>query len=196
MLAAAARFSATLALVGIPILVPAHQGFAQGTSTDPSGQVRSVLRRTGEERDRVELGVAIPEGGFDFLGTLAYRRFLREGGPFEQTLQLELTGGRQDHITEGAISAYYFLRPLNSYRQAWRLRPLLEVGPGAHLVVQSADIEGFEDTSFHTRSFLKTHLYAGAELLLTNKVGFLVRARLTAPEHHPLDYAQAAIFLR
>ncbi|HET9251834.1 MAG TPA: hypothetical protein VFP58_06940, partial [Candidatus Eisenbacteria bacterium] len=48
-----------------------------------SSRVTSRVQRTGEERDRVELGAAVPRGDFDFLGTFGYRRFVREGGPFE-----------------------------------------------------------------------------------------------------------------
>jgi hypothetical protein len=154
------------------------------------------MERTGEEKDRLELGVAVPEGDFDFLGTFAYRRFMREGGPFEQSAMLEVAGAGKDHIIEGALSLYYFFRPLRSYKQEWKLRPLVEIGPGAHVVVQSADIEGFDDSAFHSQGFLKTHLYFGFELLLGQKLGVLARGRVSVPEDHPLDYAQAAIFLR
>ncbi len=162
----------------------------------PRPPVTSQLRRTPEERDRIELGAAIPEGYFDLLGTFAYRRFIREGGPFEQSIQLEVAGGHKDYLTEGSLSFYYLFRPLKSYHQEWKLRPLLEAGPGAHVVVQSADIVGFSDTGFHAHGYLKTHLYAGAEYLLTNKLGIVLRGRMSVPAHHPLDYAQAAILLR
>lgn len=162
----------------------------------PREAVHSRLRRTGEERDRFELGAAIPNHYFDIIGTFGYRRFLREGGPFEQAMQLEVSATRKDYLTEGSIGAYYLLRPLKSYREGWKLRPLLEAGPAAHLTIQVADIVGFNDQSFHAQAFLKGHLYAGAELLLSRKVGFLVRGRLTVPERRPFDYAQAAILLR
>ena len=154
------------------------------------------MQRTGEERDRLELGAAIPRGDFDFLGTFAYRRFMREGGPFEQSMMLEVGGAGKDHLIEGSLSLYYFFRPLRSYKQEWKLRPILEVGPGGHIVVQSADIDGFDDSAFHSQGYLKTHLYLGFELLLSQKFGILARGRASVPEHKPIDYAQAAIFLR
>jgi hypothetical protein len=164
--------------------------------TPPPQPVSSRLQRTAEERDRLELGAAIPRGDFDFLGTFGYRRFIREGGPFEQSILLELGGTAKDHLIEGSLSLYYFFRPLRSYKPEWKVRPIVEVGPGGHVVVQSADIEGFDDSAFHSQGYLKTHLYLGFEVLLSDKLGFLVRGRATVPEHRPLDYAQAAIFLR
>jgi len=160
------------------------------------GRVTSRLQRTPEERDRFELGLAVPQGYFDWLGTFGYRRFLREGGPFEQSMQIELSGTAKGYLGEGALSLYYFFRPIKSYKEGWKLRPLLEVGPGAHVVVQIADIEGFNDSAFHTHAYLKTHLYGGFEFLFSQKVGIVVRGRVTVPEDHPLDYAQAAILLR
>jgi hypothetical protein len=162
----------------------------------PPLSVTSHMQRTAEERDRVEFGVAVPRGDFDFLGTFGYRRFIREGGPFEQSMLLEVGGAAKDHLIEGSLSLFYLLRPIGSYKQGWKLRPIVEVGPGGHVVVQSADIEGFDDSAFHSHAYLKTHLYLGFEFLLSQKVGFLARGRLSVPEHHPLDYAQAAIFLR
>ena len=161
----------------------------------PSG-VTSRMQRTGEERDRLELGAAIPRGDFDFLGTVGYRRFIREGGPFEQSAMLEVGGTGKDHIIEGSLSLYYLFRPMGSYKQEWKLRPLVEIGPGGHIVVQSADIEGFDDSAFHSQGYLKMHLYLGFEFLLTQKLGIVARGRASVPEHHPVDYAQAAIFLR
>lgn len=158
--------------------------------------VTSHLRRTSEERDRFELGVAMPHDYFDALGTFGYRRFVRERAPFEQSIQIEAAAGKKDYLTEGSLSLYYLFRPLKSYREGWKLRPLLEGGPGVHVVVQSADLVGFSQTSFHAHGYLKTHLYAGAEYLLTRRVGFLLRGRISVPAHHPADYAQAAIFLR
>ncbi len=158
--------------------------------------VTSHLRRTPEERDRLELGAAMPQDFFDVLGTFGYRRFVRERAPFEQSIQIEVAGGKKDYLTEGSLSLYYLFRPLKSYRESWKLRPLLEAGPGAHVVVQSADLVGFSETSFHVHGYLKAHLYAGAEYLLTRRVGFVVRGRISVPAHHPADYAQAAIFLR
>jgi hypothetical protein len=181
------------ALCGAPELSRAQ---VEATPPPPRGSVTSRLGRTSEELDRFELGAAIPHGYFNVLGTFAYRRFIHESSAFEQSMQVEVTGTKLDYLTEGTLSLFYFLRPLFSYRQEWRLRPLLEIGPGAHLSIQVADIEGFSETAFRTRSYLKTHAYAGFECLLSRRFGFLVRGRLTVPEHHPLDYAQAAIFLR
>jgi len=158
--------------------------------------VTSKLGRIGEERDRFELGAATPEGYFDVLGTFAYRRFMYESHAFEESMQLEATAGKKGYLTEGTLSLYYFFRPLVSFRPEWRIRPLLEFGPGGHISVQSADIVGFTDRSFHAAGYLKTHAYAGGEFQLSRKVGFLLRGRMSVPAHNPLDYAQAAILLR
>jgi len=165
-------------------------------SQPPHGKVTSHIQRTGEERDRFEIGMAVPQGYFDWLGTFGYRRFMREGGPLEQTLQVELSGTAKDYLGEGALSVYYLFRPIKSYKEGWKLRPLIEAGPGVHVVVQVADIEGFNDSAFHTQAYLKTHLYGGFEFLFGRKLGLVVRGRVTLPEDHPLDYAQAAILLR
>ena len=111
-------------------------------------------------------------------------------------MQIEVTGAKQDYLTQGTLSLYYLMRPLVSFRQEWRVRPLLEFGPGLHLSVQTADINGFSGTSFHAKSYIKSHAYGGVEFLMTHRVGFLVRGRISIPDHRPLDYAQAAIFLR
>lgn len=186
-----------LALLALTLLAgSAAIAVAQPAESQPPGKVTSRLRRTPEERDRFEFGVGMPGGYFDVLGTFGYRRFLREGGPFEQSLQIEVSGGVKDYLGEGALSVYYLLRPLKSYKQGWKFRPLLEVGPGGHLVVQVADIEGFNDSGFHTKGFLKTHLYGGAEFLFSQRWGIVVRGRISVPEDHPFDYAQAAILLR
>jgi hypothetical protein len=195
--AAASRLALAWLLFAGPSACFVEAALAQVEATPPPRPpVSSHLRRTPEERDRFELGAAIPDGHFDFLGTFAYRRFLRERAPFEQSMQLEITGGHKDYLTEGSLSLYYFFRPVKSYKEGWKLRPLLELGPGAHVVVESADIIGFSETAFHAKGYLKTHLYAGAEFLLTRKVGLMVRGRASVPAHHPLDYAQAAILLR
>lgn len=175
---------------------PAESDTAYTAPVPPPSRVSSRMQRTGEEMDRLELGAAVPRGDFDFLGTFGYRRFIREGGPFEQSVLLEVGGTGKEHIIEGSLSLYYFFRPLRSYKPEWKLRPIAEVGPGVHVVVQSADIEGFDDSAFHSQAYLKTHLYLGFELLLSQKFGILARGRASVPEHKPLDYAQAAIFLR
>jgi len=140
--------------------------------------------------------VAAPEGYFDLLGTLAYRRLVRVRERFEQSLKVEITGGHLDYLSEGSASLYYLVRPTRSYRPTWKLRPLVEVGPGFHVVFEAANIEGFNEYSYHTQAYLKLHLYLGAEWLLGRKFGLLVTGRFSVPEHHPIDYAQAAILLR
>ena len=108
----------------------------------------------------------------------------------------ELTGSTKNQLREGIVSGYMLFRPSASYRQSWRIRPLLEGGPGGHLVVQAASIEGFSRTNYRAHFYVKTHVYGGVEILVLNRLGFLVRGRFSAPSHHPFDYAQAAIFLR
>ncbi|HET9939525.1 MAG TPA: hypothetical protein VFR25_00340 [Candidatus Eisenbacteria bacterium] len=184
-----------LAAIGLSF---AASALAQPPSTEPPthGRVTSHLQRTEDERDRFELGMAVPQGYFDWLGTFGYRRFMREGGPLEQSLAAELSGTAKDYLGEGALSVYYLFRPIKSYKEGWKLRPLIEAGPGVHVVVQIADIEGFNDSAFHTQAYLKTHLYGGFEFLFSQKLGLVVRGRVTLPEDHPFDYAQAAILLR
>jgi hypothetical protein len=177
----------------------AASALAQPPSTESQpqrGKVTSRIQRTEDERDRFELGMAVPQGYFDWLGTFGYRRFMREGGPLEQSLAAEISGTAKDYLGEGALSVYYFFRPIQSYKEGWKLRPLIEAGPGGHVVVQIADVEGFNDSAFHTQAYLKAHLYGGFEFLFSQKLGLVVRGRVTLPEDHPFDYAQAAILLR
>lgn len=148
------------------------------------------------DRDRFEWGVGVVEGYFDWVGTFGYRRFLREGGPFQQNVMVEVAGAKKDYLSEGAVSLLYLFRPIKTVRPGWRVRPLLEFGGGGHLVIQVADIDGFADTGFHTKVYGKLHAFAGLEALITRRWGVLVRGRFTAPAERPLDYAQAAIFLR
>ena len=159
----------------------------------PASETRDDRRL---DRDRFEWGVAAVQGYFDGLGTFAYRRFLREGGPFQQNLAIELEAGKKGYLSEGSVGLLFLFRPLRTFRPEWRLRPLLEFGPGGHLVIQVADIEGFADTGFHSHAYAKMHAYAGVEALITRRWGILVRGRFTTPADRPLDYAQAAIFLR
>ncbi|MBI4364775.1 MAG: hypothetical protein HY568_05030 [Candidatus Latescibacteria bacterium] len=175
----------------------APPGFAQPAAVErDEPRVTSTFGRTGEERDRVEAGAGVVAGYFDVVGSLGYRRFIGERGPFERSLQAELTGASKAHLTEGIASLYLFFRPERSYRQAWRIRPLLEGGPGLHLVVQAASIEGFRRTNYKAHAYIKSHAYGGVEILVTNRLGVLVRGRFSVPSDHPFDYAQAAIFLR
>jgi hypothetical protein len=159
-------------------------------------RVTSTFGRTGEERDRVELGAGVVQGFFDVVGSLGYRRFIGQRGAFERSFHGELTGTAKEHLTEGIASAYLLFRPIGSYRQTWRIRPLIEGGPGLHLVVQAASIEGFQRTNYKAHAYIKSHAYGGFEILVMNRLGFLVRGRLSIPSRHPFDYAQAAIFLR
>jgi hypothetical protein len=177
---------------------PAPDSTAAPTSPDsvPAQPTRKEFHGRGEERDRWELGVAWPTGYFDLLGTLAYRRYLRESEAFEQSLKVEATGGQTGYLTEASLSLYYFFRPIRSYRMDWKLRPLVEVGPGLHAVFEAAEIEGMDEYSYHTKGFAKLHAYLGVEWLPTRKFGLLVCGRVTVPDEDPLDYAQAAILLR
>jgi hypothetical protein len=165
-------------------------------STATSHRVTSTFRRTGEELDRFELGAAVVRGFFDAVGTFAYRRSLSVGRTFEPSIMGELAGTAKDQLTEGAFSAYLLLRPVKSFRESWRIRPLIEAGPGFHTVVQVASLEGLNRTRYKAHVYVKTHAYAGFELLATPRLGFLVRGRMSVPSHRPFDYAQAAIFLR
>jgi hypothetical protein len=167
------------------------------TPPAPAAQhVTSTFQRTGEERDRFEFGAGVVRGFFDANGTLAYRRFLSERGALERSLMGELSGTTKNQLTEGVVSLYLLLRPVPTYRQSWRIRPLLEFGPALHTVVQGAKLEGLNRTRFTAHVYAKTHGYAGFEALVTNRFGFLVRGRVSVPSHRPFDYAQAAIFLR
>jgi hypothetical protein len=153
-------------------------------------------RVSPQERDRWEFGVAWPQGYFDLLGTVDYRRLMRTRDPFQQYMKIELTGGHLGYLTEGSISLYYLFRPIKSYKPSWRIRPLLEVGPGVHVVMEAANIEGFSEYTYHVHGYAKMHGYFGAEFLASQKFGFLVCGRITVPDHQPFDYAQAAIFFR
>jgi len=159
-------------------------------------RVTSTFGRTREEMDRFELGGGVVEGFFDAVGSFGYRRFLGQGPAFEQSLMVELTGTAKDQLTEGVFSVYVLLRPSMTYKESWRLRPLVEFGPAFHTVVQVASLEGLNRTRYKANAYFKTHAYAGFEALVTRRVGFLVRGRMSVPSHRPFDYAQAPIFLR
>lgn len=150
----------------------------------------------GLDRDRVEIGAGPVQGYFDAVGSLGYRRYVRERRGWAQFAVGELSGANQDYLTEGTASAYYLFRNRRTWRPEWRLRPILEGGLGAHIAVQSAHLSGFNERPFHAKAFLKAHAYAGVEALLTPRVGLLIRGRMSVPDHRPLDYAQAAIFFR
>jgi hypothetical protein len=158
--------------------------------------IKSVLTRTGEEQDRFEIGGGLVKGFFDAAGSFGYRRFLRQGRIVEVNLMGEMTGMAKDQLTEGAFGAYLLLRPVNSYHESWRLRPLIEGGPAVHAVVQGASLQGLERTRYKAQTYLKGHVYFGVEALLSRKVGLVLRQRFSTPSHRPFDYAQAAILLR
>lgn len=165
-------------------------------STATGSKVTSTFQRTGEERDRLELGGGVAKGFFDVVGSLAYRRFMGESRTIDRSLMMELTGSAKDQLTEGVLSVYLLLRPKATYRESQRIRPLIEFGPAVHTVLQVASLEGLNKTRYKSQIYIKSHAYAGFEVLATNKVGFLIRGRFTVPSHRPMDYAQAAIFLR
>jgi hypothetical protein len=64
------------------------------------------------------------------------------------------------------------------------------------VVVQFADIVGFDDWSSHARAFVKGHALAGIETDLSKRWGLAIRGRFTIPASRPLDYAQLVLFLR
>jgi len=146
--------------------------------------------------DRIEFGIAVPEGYFDWLGTFGYRRRLLTDTRFEHYLHTEATFGHKGYLTEGSISAVWFIRPKAFWHPEWSIRPILEGGIGGNIVVQFADLAGLNDWSSHAHAFVKSHLQAGVETDLSDRAGLALRGRFTFPAHHPLDYAQLVLFLR
>jgi len=175
---------------------PGSAAGGQPGAKPESRRVTSTFTRTSEEIDRFELGAGVVRGFFDGVGSFGYRRFLGEGPMFEQSIMAELTGTGKKQLTEGALGVYLLFRPVKTYRESWRLRPLVEAGPGVHAVFQAASLQGLNKTRYKSQVYIKTHLYVGFEALITSKWGLVVRGRGSAPSHRPLDYAQAAIFLR
>jgi hypothetical protein len=177
---------------------PSAEGRLPDTAPIPpeTPRVTSKLTRTSEEIDRFELGAGVVHGFFDAVGSLGYRRFIGEGHRFERSIMGELTGTSKDQLTEGVFSAYLLFRPSKSYKESWRVRPLVEAGPGFHTTVQVASLEGLNRTRYKAQVYLKTHAYGGFEALLSRRLGFLVRGRVSYPSHRPFDYAQAAILFR
>jgi hypothetical protein len=149
-----------------------------------------------QDPDRFELGAAMPEDYFDWLGTFGYRRLLLTDARFEHYLHTELTYGHKDYLSEGSISAVWYFRPESMWHPEWKVRPVLEGGIGGHIVVQFADLVGLNDWSSHAKAFVKSHIQAGLETDLTARTGLALRGRFTFPTHHPLDYAQVVLFLR
>jgi len=148
------------------------------------------------DADRLEFGVAVPEDYFDWLGTFGYRRRVSVDPRFEHWLQLEVAGGHKEYLTEGAVSAYWYIRPRKLARREWRIRPVIEGGLGGHLVVQFADLVGFDDWASHARTFVKGHGMVGLETDLSERFGLAIRGRITVPAHRPLDFAQLVLFLK
>jgi len=109
-------------------------------------------------------------GFFGAVGTFGYRRFLVEGPVFEQNLMAELSGTAKDQLTEGAFAVYLLMRPSFTYRESWRIRPLVELGPGLHTVVQVATLQDLNRTRYKAQLYFKTHAYAGFEALLGRRV--------------------------
>jgi hypothetical protein len=159
-------------------------------------KVKPVITRPREELDRFEIGGGVVRGFFDAVGSFGYRRYLGQSTALESSLMAEVTGTRKDQLTEGALAVYVLLRPVKTYKDSWKLRPLIEIGPAAHVVVQVASLEGIEKTRYKSHVYLKTHPYVGFEMLFTPRFGLVVRGRASIPSHRPLDYAQAAILLR
>ncbi|HXF59401.1 MAG TPA: hypothetical protein VN539_06230 [Candidatus Saccharimonadales bacterium] len=184
-----------LAALGALLAFAPRDASAQADTTD-TPRVKSTFTRTAEERDRFELGGGVVRGFFDAVGSFGYRRFLAQGPALEANLMGEATGTSKDQLTEGALGVYVLLRPLKTYKESWRVRPLLEAGPAFHLVVQGASLEGLEKTRYKAKVYIKTHPYVGFEALLTRRLGLVVRGRASIPSHRPFDYAQAAILLR
>jgi hypothetical protein len=180
----------TVAPEGQPAAAPAD------TITPPPSAARRARALIGLDADRLELGAAIVDGPYAAIGTFGYHRYVRTGYPFEQWAHLEVTGAGKGYLKEGTVSVGYLLRPIASVHRSWRVRPIVEFGPAAHLVVQVADVQGFGQSAFHARMYLKTHAYLGFEALLGPRWGLLARGRGSVPAHRPLDYAQIALFLR
>ncbi|MGE5177713.1 MAG: hypothetical protein ACM3PF_01325 [Bacteroidota bacterium] len=166
------------------------------TTPPPPSDARRARTLVGLDADRLELGAAIVDGPYAAIGTFGYHRYVRTGYPFEQWAHLEISGAGTRILKEGTVSLGYLLRPVSSVHRSWRVRPIVEFGPAAHLVVQVADVQGFGQSAFHARMYLKTHAYLGVEALLGPRWGLLARGRGSVPAHRPLDYAQIALFLR
>ncbi|MEK7316825.1 MAG: hypothetical protein AAB011_11630 [Candidatus Eisenbacteria bacterium] len=169
---------------------------AVAAASAPVAERPSAAAAVVENRDRVEVGVAMPEGYFDWLGTLGYRRNVLNDARFKHWLQIETTFGKKEYLSEGSASVAWYMRPHALWRPEWRIRPVVEGGIGGYIVVQFADIVGFEDWSSHARAFVKGHAVAGLETNLSDRFGLAIRGRFTIPANRPLDYAQLVLFLR
>lgn len=169
---------------------------ADTSAPAPISAGRAARAAVGRDNDRFEVGAAIVDGPFDAIGTFGYHRFVRRAGPFEDWVHVEISGGKTSFLNEGTVSAAYLLAPLRFVHHDWRIRPILAAGPGGHLVVQVAEVQGFGETAFHAKAYLKLQALAGVEALIGTRWGLVARGRLDLPAHHPLDYAQIALFFR
>jgi len=177
-------------------LSPADSAAVAAAWAASDSAAAALIRLQAGDPDRFEFGVAAPEDYFDWLGTIAYRRRVSRDARFDHSLHIELAGGHKDYLTEGAASVYWFASPRKLLRGTGRIRPILEAGFGGHLVVQFADIVGFDDWASHARAFAKMHGVAGLEADLSERWGVALRGRLTIPSHRPLDYAQLVLFFK
>ena len=176
---------------------PARAQAPPDTSVTASpSSARRARAALGRDTQRFEIGAAIADAPFDALGTIAYHRYVRAGGPFENWIHVELAGGRTTYLDEGAASAAFLVRPLLFIRRQGSIQPILEAGPAGHLVVQVAEVQDFGETVFHAHAYLKGHAYAGFDLHLGGGWGIVARGRFTVPAHRPFDYAQIAVFFR
>jgi len=127
----------------------------------------------------------VVRGFFDAVGSFGYRRWLGQSGTLETNIMGEATGAKKDQLTEGAFAVYFLLRPLKTYKESWRIRPLIELGPAAHVVVQVASLEGLAKTRYKSQVYIKTHPYVGLEMLFTPRFGIVVRGRASIPATAP-----------
>ena len=169
---------------------------ADTAAPSPATAARRARAAVGRDSHRFELGTAVVDGPYDLLGTFAYHRYARRGGPFENWIHLEIAGAKTTYLNEGAFSAAYLVRPVLFIHRDWTIRPIVEVGPAGHIVVQVAEVEGFGETAFHSHAYLKTHAFAGFDVPLGGGWGIVARGRFTVPAHQPFDYAQIALFFR
>ncbi|HEY6572108.1 MAG TPA: hypothetical protein VI198_02215, partial [Candidatus Eisenbacteria bacterium] len=71
----------------------------------------AASRAAAANRARLELGVAMPKGYFDWLGTIGYRRRLLTDSRFQHWLQAEGMFGKKDYLSEGAVGVGWYIRP-------------------------------------------------------------------------------------
>lgn len=145
---------------------------------------------------RWEAGVAHPREYFEWLATAAYHRRVRLAEPLAHLVRAEVAGGSRGYLSEGSASLYYLFEPVAFARSAGRAQTAIDFGPGGHIVVQSASIDGFDESSVHAEVFLKAHAYAWVIVGVGSRVAVGLSGRLSIPNHRPLDYAQAAVLFK